>query len=67
MDYVQNAPPLDLHDIPFELDLIDLTRAVVMTSANNYRIDNLLRGILNPERLSVIQQEVYDGTRFPIL
>ncbi len=67
MDYVHNAPPLDLHDIPFELDLIDLTRAVVMTCVNNYRIDDLLRDILKPEKLLIIQQEVYDGKRFPIL
>lgn len=67
LDYLFNAPPLDIHDIPFDLDLTDLTRAVVMTSTNNYRIDDLLRGLLRPDKLEKIQQEVYEGKRFPIL
>ncbi len=65
MDYVFNVPPVDLHDIPFDLDLADLTRAVVLTSTNNYRMDDLLRDILRPDSLAAIQQDVLDGKRLP--
>ncbi len=67
MDFVLNIPPLDLHEIPFELDLAELTRAVVLTSTNNYRVDDFLRIILQPDALATIQSEVMEGRRLPIL
>ncbi len=67
MDFVLNIPPLDLHEIPFELDLAELTRAVVLTSTNNYRVDDFLRKILQPDALATIQSEVMEGKRLPIL
>ncbi len=67
VDFVLNIPPLDLHEIPFELDLAELTRAVVLTSTNNYRVDDLLRKILQPDALATTQREVMQGKRLPIL
>lgn len=67
MDFVLNVPPLDLHEIPFDLDLAELTRAVVLTSTNNYRVDDFLRKILQPDALATIQREVMEGKRLPIL
>lgn len=67
MEFVFNAPPLDVHELPLELDFADLTRAVVLTSNNNYRIDDFLRKILCPVLLAAIQHDVLEGKRLPIL
>ncbi len=67
VDFSFEGPPLELHDIPIELDFSDLTCAVILTSDSNYMIDDLLRKLLHPESLALIQQEVLEGKRYPIL
>jgi len=58
---------LDIEDIPVNLDLSDLTRAVILINPKNYMIDKLVVKLINPNQVAEIQREVMNGKRLPIL